>query len=118
MPRAPLNATFYAHELFMVTAILKKADLKDSSSVHIQLFETLKGLKSEKTLSLNVERVENEQMFKVCAKREISHLSLLGSDQRSSIIGLSVKYGVLSKHTAIFGIHKNVDSSVNELITV
>jgi len=122
VPRAPFIETYFANELFILTALIAKADLASNSSVTIDLFETLTGKRNQKNLQLSTAtKVQSDDLFKICAKRELEHLYLeekKNPEVKPKIVSISVKYGVLSKHTAIYGIHKNKTKSAEEAVTV
>ena len=76
VPRAPLVETFFANELFILTALLDKKDLLESSQLTIDLFETLSGKRSSTSVGLWQPEIGlREELFAICAKREIDHLA-------------------------------------------
>ncbi len=121
-PRAPFIETYFANELFILTAFINKSELNSTSSVTIDLFETLAGKWNSKTLKLSsATNVHSDELFKICAKWEIEHLYLEEKKTpavKPQIVSLSVEYGVLTKHTAIYGVHKNKLKSAEEALTV
>ena len=122
VPWAPFIETYFANELFILTALIKKSQVDSNSSVNIDLFETLTSKRNQTSISLSsATRVVSDELFKICAKREIEHLYLeekRDSAIKSMIVQMSTHYGVLTKHTAIFGVCKNKDKSAEEPVTV
>ena len=69
VPRAPFIETYFANELFILTALVPKSELNSASSVTIDLFETLAGKRNSKTLLLSsATKVDSDDIFKICAK--------------------------------------------------
>ena len=56
--------------------------------------------------------------FKIAAKSMFERASRSEQDVKAEIIHTSIKYQVLSKHTAIFGKMKNKDKSSEEMKTI
>ena len=96
VPWAPFIETYFANELFILTAILKKSTVTEDSRVIIEMFETLTGKQSKQELNMNhVTWVTSDEIFKVVAKRDLEHLSLeekKNASVKSQIIELSKKY--------------------------
>ena len=56
--------------------------------------------------------------FKVAAKSMFERASRSSDDMTAEIVRTSIKYQVLSKHTAIFGKYKNKEKSSEEMKTI
>ena len=93
-------------------------ELTGTATVH--LHNTLTGVSSDLSVPLSPDMVtpSTGDGMRLSAKQRIEWLQLHQPSDKSSVVELSVKYSVLSKHTSMLATHKNKDKCTEEMVSV
>ena len=94
----------YEGEALNIIAILKKSELNAEKVVNLKLMNTLTQLECEYNVVISPDMIkqDDDYIFSIAAKQMIQR-SQRDNNEKDKIIEVSVKYSVLSRHTAMFG---------------
>ncbi|CAI2375453.1 unnamed protein product [Moneuplotes crassus] len=130
VPREPIFGFIYEEEILDVYAVLNKVDLVHEE-ITLSFFNTFDQETEEIIFAVNpdeiIDKENNDVGFKLAARDNMVHYERLKSQKvykadnssiQKEVTALSLKYSVLSEHTAFFGKIKNKTKSGEELKTI
>lgn len=94
----------YEGEALNILAILKKSELASEKVVNLKLMNTLTQTECEHSVVISPDMIkqDDDYIFSIAAKQMIQRAQRDASD-KEKVVEISVKYSVLSRHTAMFG---------------